>query len=276
MAKPFLKWAGGKRRVIPELMKYVPETFDTYYEPFLGGGAFYFHLEPARAQINDVNVELIATYWQIRDGLKELLIELHDMERFYSKMGEEYYYSVRESKPKLRVLQAAQFIFLNKTCFNGLYRVNKSSKFNVPFGKYANPLICDSKTLGECNYALQKTAISTFSFKDLGQRGAHFSWQPKKYDLVYIDPPYIPISQSANFTGYTKDGFGLDDQILVRDRALEWRGNGATVILSNSGSPLTEKLYERGFDLHPIQQRRNIAGSKESRAKIKEYIIIAK
>ena len=188
-AKPFLKWVGGKTQLLPQIFELFPKNFNRYHEPFVGGGAVFFNLQPNKAILSDVNPDLIQAYQMIRDDVDSVIAELKQ-----HRAEEAYYYSVRETDvAELSAAEAAaRIIFLNKTCFNGLYRVNRRGKFNVPFGKYANPTICNEKNLRAVSDALQGVDIRLQSVFELDTR-------VKKNDLVYFDPPYVPVSPTASF-----------------------------------------------------------------------------
>lgn len=210
LVQPFLKWAGGKRQLIKEIEKYIPSIndIDTYYEPFLGGGAVLFHLQPKKAVVNDFNTDLISTYEVIRDNVDELIDDLKK-----HKNTSEYYYEVRswDRKPDFdklsKVKKASRLIYLNKTCFNGLFRVNSNGEFNTPFGNYKNPNIVNEDVLRAVSQYLNENDIKLLNcdFEDALE-------DIREGDFVYFDPPYYPISYSSNFTGYTLDGFSKDDQ----------------------------------------------------------------
>jgi DNA adenine methylase len=262
-AKPFLKWPGGKRQLLPELLKRVPANFGAYHEPFLGGGAMFFALAPGNAWLGDMNPRLIKTYASVKLSVEPLIERLlalsanHDEERFYAR---------RAAEPIGTLDLAAWMIYLNKTCFNGLWRVNKSNKFNAPFGRYDNPTICDADNLRLCSAALAGIHVQNEPFETVEMRA-------KCGDLVYLDPPYVPASATSNFTSYTADGFGPKDQERLRDVALRLKMRGVHVILSNSGTPAVADLYTRDFDVVEIAARRNINSKATSRGPVAEYVI---
>ena len=204
--KPFVKWAGGKRQLIPILNENLPKTFGTYYEPFLGGGALLFHIlaerKAQKCSISDLNSDLVLTYTAIRNRIDELISSLKNHERNYQKDSKTYYYSVRESNPRSEIEKTSRLLFLNRTCFNGLYRVNSKGKFNVPLGSYTNPNIVNEDNLRSVSAILQssKVAIKCRDFESVLR-------DAKKGDLVYFDPPYQPVSETANFTSYTNKSF---------------------------------------------------------------------
>lgn len=266
----FLKWVGGKRQLLMELLKYVPESFNHYYEPFLGGGALFFklvaddHRRSRRCVLNDSNVRLIETYKAVRDRLDPLLSELAFYEK--NKHSEEFYYDSRKRIHGALESRAAQFIYWNRRGFNGLWRVNKRGEYNVPFGKYDNPLIYDDGLLRSCSGALKGTKLHCVDFETAVGKA-------EKGDLCYFDPPYWPVSATANFTGYTKDGFGPEQQERLRDLASRLKRKGVRVILSNADVPEVRALYRKGFELHRVEARRNVNSKGSGRGKVGEVII---
>ncbi len=272
--KPFLKWVGGKRQLIPqfkELKLFPPKNFDSfknfYFEPFLGGGALYFDLLPKKAILSDLNHELITTYNVIKNNVEELIISLKD-----HICEKEYFNSLRDQNLKnlSDINIASRMIFLNKTCFNGMYRVNKSGKFNVPFGKYSNPLICDSENLRRVSLHLKSTKIQINDYKkilDLAKRG----------DFIYFDPPYFPISKSSSFTAYTANNFLENEQVELRDVYIELAKRGCYVMLSNSDCLYTNKLYENlekfNIKIHKVEATRALNSKASARGKINEILV---
>ncbi len=264
--KPFVKWAGGKGALLAELKRRMPKRYKRYVEPFVGGGAFFFSLAPQQACIADTNAELILTYQIIRDNPNALISELarHRYER-------EYYYQVREwdRRPDFAelppVVRAARFILLNKTCFNGLYRVNSKGHFNVPFGSYSNPRILDRENLHLCSKALQGTEILHADYtaiEDHLQEG----------DLVYFDPPYAPLSATSSFTSYTSEGFDANDQVALRDLCVRLDQKGVLFMLSNSSSLWIRELYDR-FTVHNVSAPRAINSKAAGRGPVNEIIV---
>jgi DNA adenine methylase len=259
---PFLKWAGGKRQVLPALRESIPKSFGRYYEPFVGGGALFFDLKPKRALLSDTNGELIKSYQVVRDNVGGLIkcLKKHIYE-------EEHYYEVRawDTSKRTAIELAARMIFLNKTGFNGLYRVNSKGLFNVPFGRHKNPTICDVKNLKACSDLLQKTKIESADFKTISRR-------PRADDFVYFDPPYIPLSRTANFTSYQKNGFGMDNQELLATVFEKLAERGVQVMLSNSDVPWMHDRYA-SFNIRTIQARRNVSSNSASRGPVGEVIV---
>jgi DNA adenine methylase len=245
--KPFVKWAGGKRQLLPAITSHVPEKFERYFEPFLGGGAVFFHLVSQERQtklfLSDLNPDLIISYITMRDRVKELVsaLELHSIN--YFKNPSTYYYKVRESNPKGQVEKVSRLIFLNKTCFNGLYRVNSKGKFNVPIGRYVNPNIVNRENLLAVSKVLQSKDIS-IKCQDFEEALNNAS----SGDFVYLDPPYQPVSTTANFTSYTDGDFDYSDQkrLYAKFKALDKRG--VKVLLSNSRSSEILQLFKEFSD----------------------------
>ena len=233
--KPFVKWAGGKRQLIPEIEKHIPEKFNSYYEPFLGGGALLFHLisenQNLKGYVSDLNSDLVLAYVTIRDKIDDLLKSLEKHSEKYFSNSKNYYYSVRESVPKSQIEKVSRLLFLNRTCFNGLYRVNSKGKFNVPLGRYSNPNIVQEDNLRAVNQFLSNNKIS-IKCQDFGTTVESV----KKGDFVYFDPPYQPVSKTANFTSYTNNNFGFNDLKRLAKVSNQLAKNGAKVLLSNSSS----------------------------------------
>ncbi len=216
--RPFLKWAGGKSKLIEQYTPYFPKDFKTYYEPFLGGGAVFFHLQPKNAVISDINSELINTYCCVRDHLEQLIPLL---EKHQQKHSKEYYYYVRSQFEATELASAARLIYLNKTCFNGLYRENSKGLFNVPIGKYKNPKIYNAELLYLVSEALQSAQITVKPFESI-LKYANFN------DFVYFDPPYYPLSSTSNFTAYNCNSFSEYDQIKLRNIFIQLAKKGST------------------------------------------------
>ena len=229
---PILKWAGGKRQLIPELKKYIPNKFNKYIEPFFGGGALFFHLAYNNSIINDNNPEIINLYQEVSKRPK-LIIE--ELEKY--KNNEKFFYALRNSSPKTSIKKAARTIFLNRTCFNGLYRVNKKGQFNVPYGKSQNVNFVDKKNLLLASKILKKTKIYNLDYKLIMQKFC------KKKDFVFLDPPYLPISKYSDFKRYTKEQFHLNDHIELSENYKELDKKGCYLILTNSNNEIINKLY---------------------------------
>ncbi|MCY3567961.1 MAG: DNA adenine methylase [Chloroflexi bacterium] len=273
MAKPFLKWAGGKTALLPELLKAAPQQIETYYEPFLGGGALFFALQSEgrfrRAVLSDSNKELVNAYVQVRDNVEGLIRALKVHQRKYREAEDraEYYYTIRAKKLTCSLGGAANLIFMNKTGYNGLYRVNSKGRFNVPHGRYKNPTICDEAGLRAASEALQGVELRVGDFA-AGPRLAGAG------DLVYFDPPYVPMSETAYFTSYTAKEFGMDEQERLANTAATLAAQGSSVALSNSGHPDVAAMYRsQVFRLEEVQVRRAINSKAEGRGPVREYLI---
>lgn len=266
-SRPFLKWAGGKGRLIEQYIPYFPEEFSRYYEPFLGGGAVFFYLGDRfpniQKYISDINADLINSYLCVKNDTELLIILL---EKHQSKHSKEYYYQIRTNKPDNSFEQAARLIYLNRTCFNGLYRENSQGAFNVPMGKYKNPKICHSDLLRSASLALQNTEISVSHFE------AVLNHAKTEQDFVYFDPPYYPLSSTSNFTAYSSNFFGESEQIKLRDVFKLLAERGVKVMLSNSDCAFVRELY-CDFKLHEILASRAINSKAEKRGRITELLI---
>ena len=272
--RPFMKWAGGKTQLIPAIAAVMPRTMRTYYEPFLGGGAMFFHVSWTctfeRAVLNDWNKELINTYEVVRDSCEPL------MEALVEHMTKEwntsdYFYAMRAIKPDDLdpIARAARMIYLNKTCFNGLFRMNRSGQFNVPFGKYKNPSLFDADVIHACSEALQRNvALQTGDFTTcLSGVGPG--------DVIYFDPPYVPVSETSNFASYTSAGFSVSDQHRLAICFKSMTHKGATCILSNSDSVLARMLYADS-EIYPVQAKRHINSNGEGRGNVGEIIVVGR
>ncbi len=262
-ARPFLKWAGGKRQLLPRILKHVPKEFGCYHEPFVGGGAlFFYHVAPRKAVLYDSNTRLVRTWRAVRDEVETVikLLEGYPYDRdFFMRFRAE------DIDQKSDAEVAAWLIYLNKTAFNGLYRVNRANRYNVPFGRYSNPVICDPDNLRACSVALASADIVEGDFASVETRVA-------KGDFVYFDPPYHPLSTTSSFTAYSACGFGPSEQIRLRDVALRLKGKGIRVLLSNSDTPEMRRLYSRGFRKARVSASRAINSKAERRGKISELL----
>lgn len=261
--RPFLKWAGGKSQLIQQYIHYFPKAYKTYYEPFLGGGAVFFYLNPPSAILTDVNADLVNAYRCVRDNVEELILLL---EAHQSKHCKEYYYEVRQRKSITNLEKAARLIYLNKTCFNGLYRENSQGQFNVPLGKYKSPKICNPCLLRAACLALQNAQINMRHFEYILDYAASCD------DFVYFDPPYYPISPTSNFTAYSRYAFSPDDQIKLKEVFTELAQRGVNVMLSNSDCNFIRELY-RDFKIHAMSATRLINYKGSKRGKISEVLI---
>ena len=283
-ARPFLKWAGGKTQILEELISRAPERIDTYYEPFLGGGALFFRLaadpqrRPRRAVLNDLNHELIAAFRAVRDDAGALIERLGERERAYLDLDGEgrgdYYYAVRQEYRDVvadggasDIEVASRLIFLNKTCFNGLYRVNRRGEFNVPHGRYVRPRILDAAGLEAASAALAGVELRSMDFKE-----ACVGAGPG--DFVYFDPPFQPLSDTSSFTAYTERGFSRDDQLRLKFCIDGLRERGAPVLLSNSPHQWVIGLYEGSrYTIAHMPARRAINARGNGRGPIDELAI---
>lgn len=270
---PIFKWAGGKRQLLPELRKYVPAKFNAYYEPFAGGAALFFDLLPERAHLSDLNGELIQTYMVIRTNVESVITALRAYEYRHKRAlalspnhALDLYYSIRAEVPNHPVTVAARMIYLNKTCFNGLYRVNKAGLFNTPYGHYKNPIICDEGALYSASTALRRTTLRQCSFRVAFDNA-------KPGDFVYCDPPYPPTSSTANFTAYTAASFNFEAHEMLAHRARLAKQQGVQVVVSNADLPVIRELYKDGFTIHAVQARRNINSKGDKRQPVGELII---
>ncbi len=262
-ARPFVKWVGGKRQLLDRIMRYVPDRFGTYHEPFVGGGALFFHLQPRSAILADSNERLIRTYRGIRDE-PERVIELlrgypHE-KSFFLEMR-----TVDIDAAESDAIVAAWFIYLNKTAYNGLYRVNRSNLFNVPFGDQKNPNICDADNIRACSRALKGAKLEIGDFEAVLERA-------EAGDFVYFDPPYVPLSVTSDFTSYTHDGFDMSDQVRLRDVARELKKRKVHVLVSNSSAPAVRELYS-DFEQIEVGARRAINCKANGRGEVAELLI---
>lgn len=268
--QPFTKWTGGKRQLLPVIKSLMPDNYNSYFEPFIGGGALFFDLSPDKAVINDFNNELMNCYQQIKKHPQKL-IEL--LTKHQENNSKEYYLELRAVDRDNRinkmtdVERAARIIYMLRVDFNGLYRVNSKNQFNVPYGRYKNPKIVDSDLILSISQYLNNNNITilTGDFeKAVEDAGAG--------DFVYFDPPYIPLSETSAFTSYTHEGFSYEDQVRLRDVFRKLDKKGAYVMLSNSSSPLVEELY-KGFNVHKVEATRTNGAKALSRGKISEFIV---
>lgn len=269
---PFLKWAGGKRRLARHLATLCPDRIERYVEPFLGSGALFLYLAQTRpgfsALLSDSNAELVNVYRCVRDSVGELADALEEHERRYYKKPERHYYHVRDDfGPQGRVERAARMIFLNKTCYNGLYRVNRAGKFNVPHGTYVRPAICNKDALLSASKILNKPGVS---IRRADYASAILACRPG--DLVYLDPPYLPLTKTASFTDYTSESFGYDDHVALAKEFQRLSDLGCTVVLSNSNSVRIRRLYE-GFAIQTVGISRSINCNADRRTGQSELVV---
>ncbi len=272
--KPFVKWAGGKRGLLKQILPLIPKEFNNYYEPFVGGGALFFELfskgllQNKKVVISDINSELINSYNIIKNKPSELIYILKEYKKNHSK---EFYYKVRELDRKDNysnlpdVEKAARFIYLNKTCFNGLYRVNKKGFFNTPIGRYKNPNIADEETILNASEALQNAIIKEQSFEKVLESA-------QKEDFVYFDPPYYPLNETSNFTSYDSNIFLENEQIKLYEVFDNLAKKEVFVLESNSDTPFIKELY-KNYEINTIQANRFINSKANKRGKIGEVLI---
>lgn len=272
-AKPFLKWVGGKKQIISQIKQYIPENYYRYFEPFVGGGALFFDLEPKKAYLNDINKILISSYKNIKNHPYEIIKKLEDLQKkYFEKNNEErkaYFYEIRDAFNNTEYdsfLKTSYMIFLNKTCYNGMYRENLKGKFNVPFGRYKNPKILDKENILAVSKLLTNTIITSCSFEKAVENA-------KKGDFIYFDPPYHPLSITSNFTSYSNGGFTEEDQIKLRDIFKDLDKRGCFVMLSNSDTKFIKDLY-KGYTQKKIAAGRSINCKATGRGKINELLIM--
>ena len=271
--KPFVKWAGGKRQLIPILNQNLPKNFGNYFEPFLGGGALLFHIltgkNNQKCNISDLNSDLILAYTTIRDKIDDLILSLKNHEKNYQKDSHSYYYSIRDSAPRGDIGKTSRLIFLNRTCFNGLYRVNSKGKFNVPLGKYTNPNIVNEVNLRSVSQILKvnRVSIKCRDFEAVLR-------DTKEGDLIYFDPPYQPVSSTANFTSYTNKDFTSDDLLRLAELCKNLDSKGCKVLLSNSDSKeVTNTFSSKPWKITKIQANRAINSNSNKRTGHFELLI---
>jgi DNA adenine methylase len=263
----FVKWAGGKKQLLEQFKPFFPKKINRYIEPFVGGGAVLFFVlkeyKPKEIFIFDINEELITTYEVIRDDLENLIKELNKLKKLHNK---EHYYQIRAENPQLlsKLTRASRFIYLNKTCFNGLYRVNSKGGFNVPIGSYKNPLICPEEDLREISKLLQNVEIINGDFEKCLKYA-------KKGDFIYFDPPYYPLKKSS-FTTYTKNNFLEKEQEKLKNVFSELDKKGCKVMLSNSDTKFIKDLYKK-YKISFVRASRMINCDGKNRGKINEVVI---
>ncbi len=264
---PFLKWAGGKQRLLVQYRPYFPQvdTIGHYFEPFIGSAAVFFHQQYPKATRSDQNGKLIEVYQFVRDDLDQVISALKS-----HRNEADYYYTIRAQDPAglSPAERAARLIYLNKTCYNGLYRENSKGEFNVPFGRYKNPKICDEVRLRAASAVLQGVDLRVADFSDAVETAV-------AGDFVYFDPPYVPLSATSNFTSYNKRGFGREDQERLAKTVAQLTERGAKVMLSNSSATLVYDLYGRSsYRIIDIRARRNINSNASRRGPVKELLIL--
>ena len=266
---PILKWAGGKAKLVSEILPLLPDRARTYYEPFIGGGAVFFALAAEKrfrnAVLGDQNPELVDLYCTVRDELEVLIDALSEHEP-YAK-DPEYYYELRalDTSTLDAVQRSARLLFMNKTCFNGLYRVNKSGKFNVPFGKYKKPRVLNEPLLRAASKALKGVTVLNADFGALAA-------EARAGDAIYFDPPYVPVSATASFTAYSNTPFGPPEQERLAEAYRRCCKRGVTAVLSNSDCAETRALYQ-GLDVRTVQMTRAINSNAARRGKVNEVLV---
>ena len=263
---PFLKWPGGKRQLLNELACRMPQNFNRYFEPFVGGGALFFRVKPEYGYISDINPELINVYEVVQNHVEELIVNLRS-----HRNSEEYFYELRSAdrSEKFRnwsnIERASRTIFLNKTCFNGLYRMNSSGHFNVPFGFYKKPRVFDEKNLFACSALLRTTEIALAPFEEVAKKA-------RKGDFVYFDPPYVPLTKTSSFTKYYKDDFDDNGQFRLRELCDQLNKKGVFFMLSNSFAAIVKELYKE-YHVGTVRANRAINCKATGRGKINELIV---
>jgi DNA adenine methylase len=294
--RPILKWAGGKRQLLPELRRHYPRVFTRYVEPFLGSGAVFLDchnlglLDGREVRLSDVNADLIGCYRMIRDAVKDTIASLAALEGGHRRDGQRHFYEVRDARfNRLREAVAASgdpaglytpelaamLIYLNRTGYNGLFRLNSRGAFNVPAGRYASPLICDADNLRRLSAALARPDLSL----DVEPFERALS-AAKEGDFIYLDPPYAPVSATARFTSYTADGFGTEEQTRLQQAVIRLAGTGAWILLSNSDTPDIRRMYadspeaqQARLRARKVSARRAINSRASQRGAVNEYLI---
>lgn len=265
---PFLKWVGGKRQIMPTINDLIPKNYKNYYEPFIGGGAVLFNIQPKNATINDFNEELINVYKVIKNSLEDLILDLKT-----HKNESNYFYDIRSKDREdnfedlSNIKKASRIIFLNKTCYNGLYRVNNSGEFNSPFGRYKNPNIVNEITIRAVSKYLNnnKIIIKSGDFESVLK-------DVKKGAFVYLDPPYHPVSKGSSFTGYVQGGFGIDEQTRLKDLCDKLNNKEVKFLLSNSATLFIEDLY-KDYKITYVKATRSINSNGKKRGEVDEVLI---
>ena len=271
LVQPFVKWVGGKRQLLTSIRPLLPSKIKRYYEPCLGGGAVFLDRQPPAAVINDFNAELINCYIVIKNSPEELLVEclLHPN-------TSEHFYQIRglDRKPKFSLMspvqRAARILYLNKTCFNGLFRVNSQGQFNVPFGSYKDPVIAEPTVIRAVSRYLNSAQID---FRNVDFETA--VWDAGQDDFVYFDPPYDPVSDTSSFTGYSVDGFSRTEQARLKQVCDDLTQRGVKVLLSNSDTPFVRELFsDDRYTIQTVQARRNVNSVATGRGKVDEVLVL--
>jgi DNA adenine methylase len=269
VAAPIVKWVGGKTKLLPELLARMPQQFERYFEPFAGGAALFFRLAPSRAVLTDSNADLIGLYTAIKTDVDTVIRrlehhrEVHDQKHYYATRA-------RWNDPDAAwppADRAAAFIYLNKTCFNGLWRVNRAGGFNVPIGRYTDPPICVPDALRAARAALVHARLRCVDYQEAVKDAA-------RGDFIYFDPPYDPVTPTASFTSYTAGAFGPDDQQALADTARALVRKGCRVMLSNSDTPFVRRLYRGDFRIDRVKCARAINSNAAKRGEVDEVIVV--
>lgn len=269
LVAPIVKWVGGKRQLLEEIVPLLPDKVSSYCEPFVGGGAVLFSIQPKKAIVNDLNEDLIGVYKTVKDNVEELIKDLAKHEN-----TPEYFYTIRDLdrdkntyKSLSEIERASRIIYLNKTCFNGLFRVNSSGEFNAPFGYYKNPNIVNAPVLKAVSLYLNKNDVELHS-EDFSETLS----RTKKGCFVYLDPPYDPVSDTANFTGYIKGGFGKTEQKRLKECCDKLNERGIKFMLSNSATEYVKELYS-DYNITTVKAKRTINSNASKRGQIEELLI---
>lgn len=274
--KPFLKWAGGKTQLLEQFDRLFPQSFNNYIEPMVGGGAVFFHLYTNgriknKSILVDINRDLMSCFEVVKNNVEDLVLKLKEFKKKYQIDPEKTYYQIRKWDRndnfinRSKIERVARTIFLNKTCYNGLYRVNSSGQFNTPVGRYSNPTICDEENLRAVSDILKKTKLLSEDFEttlDIVSSD----------DFIYFDPPYHPLSDTANFTSYTQEDFSEDNQKRLKDVFEELAKMGCKVMLSNSDTKFIRELYQ-DFNIHIVRAKRYINSNPNHRGEVTEVVV---
>ena len=269
---PFLKWVGGKTQLLSQFQPLFPTNFRRYYEPFVGSGAVFFHLQPEDAVLSDLNPHVIAVYQHLQGNIDALVARLYDIQTTYHALSKEQqeqaYYQARaryNALPSESLEKAALLIFLNKTGYNGLYRESKLGGYNVPFGRYENPALFDEANLRAVSQALQHVVLLNTDFSSVVETA-------QEGDLVYFDPPYVPLTKTSSFTSYTKGEFSLEQQIKLAEVVRQLTRKGVFVMLSNSNAEAIRELY-KDLSINEVQASRAVNSKASLRGKITEVVV---
>lgn len=272
LVRPVLKWAGGKTQLLPEILSRAPKSFSAYHEPFVGSGAVFFALSPAKATISDTNVNLVNLYTHVRDNTAQLFEALQGLELEFNELPPEeksgYYYSKRavfNAEAKGSISQSALMVFLNKTGFNGMYRENPKGEFNIPFAKKEKVNLPSFEHLAGCKFVLENAEIRHTGFESITDR-------VESGDFVYFDPPYVPLTKTSSFTSYQANGFSLDDHEKLAQTFSSLHDSGVKVLLSNSDTPEVRKIF-KDFVVETVFARRSINSKGSGRGVVAEVLV---